>query len=86
MSALALMSCAPSTEYAKTEPPKIGEAPAALAGECDDPQLLPERSLTRKEIAYYWGKDRKNLVLCRDSKGGLLAFYRDRDRRIGGNK
>jgi hypothetical protein len=86
MLALGLTACAGSTGSGKTEPPNVGDAPAALVRPCDDPQLLPDRALTRKEIAHYWAKDRKNLVLCRDSKGALVGFYRDRDRRLGGNK
>lgn len=86
MTGLVLTSCAPSTKSGKTEPPNVGDAPAALVEPCYDPQLLPDRALTRKEIAHYWAVDRKNLVLCRDSKGALVGFYRDRDRRVGGQK
>lgn len=86
MTGLVLTSCAPSTKSGKTEPPVLGEAPERLTRPCPDPQLLPDRALTRKEIAHYWAKDRKNLVLCRDSKGALVGFYRDRDRLIGGDK
>jgi len=47
------------------------------AERCADPQLLPERKLTQEEVERYWAKDRANLVVCRDQKGAIVAYFKD---------
>lgn len=82
----ALTGCAGSTGSGKTQPPTLGPIPAKLKQRCDDPVKLPPGAKTKKQVEALWGKDRKSLVLCRDSKSGLVKFIEDRDRRIGGDK
>lgn len=49
--------------------------PAKYSQTSCSPTILPDRALTRAEVAQLWAKDRALLVKCGYSLGGLIDFY-----------
>lgn len=84
MSALALTACGGSTVSVRAERPELQAAPVALTAPCTSPILIPSRKLTKAEAEGLWAGDRAALVTCRDTKSGLIEFYRTRDANITG--
>lgn len=78
-----LLGCAASIQ-SSTEPPRLADAPAALAARCATPVRLPERELTQAEVEEYWLRDRQALIECGVSKDALLRYYQNRDALLRG--
>lgn len=47
-----------------------------ILGQCAEPQKLPERALSDREIEIYWGRDRAELRSC-GAKVNLLENQRN---------
>lgn len=67
--AFLLASCGASTRSG--EPPKLAVIDQRLLTPCDGPVRLPDRDLGNEDVARHWGKDRHNLVACRERHRSL---------------
>ena len=79
-----LTACAGSTRSNNNLQGVLTPAPAELVVPCASPITLPERELTQAEVERYWLKDRKNLVICKRQKDGVVKYYEKRDKIIQG--
>lgn len=46
---------------------------------CSDPVVIADETDTVGEVVGQWGRDRANLVRCRDRHAAAVEFYSQRD-------
>lgn len=49
----------------------VSTAPVIGADPCASPVKLPQRALNDREVELYWGRDRRELLDCRDKVEAL---------------